>query len=548
MGGGNSGVLAKSLNKTLGIDLSSALEDAQNEARKINEEFENSAKSAGDIGKKSAGDAKVAGLAFKGLAKSAADSVLSIQGIFGGLVASFLKFNAANREARQLTGQTADNFTVLNDSILNAADQVKTITSLSSELGMNVNAAFSPETIAAASELTQLLGISEQSTANLALTAEAFGQDLANAEKEAVKQVKAIAKSGKGALNFQQVLEESGNASGRLQLSLGKTPGALQEAAAEAQALGLNLASVEKVADGLLNFEQSIAAELEAELLTGKQINLDRARSLALNNDIAGLTKEIGNNQEILTAFADGNRIQQNAIAQAMGLSVDEISKMIFFQMKAKGLSDEQAASAANISEEEGKRLEMQEQFQKSLEKLTMAAAPLVEKFAALLDNTAALKGIIISIAGIKLTGFISQFDFARKAAAKLIPTLLTSTALTTGGFGIPIALAAAAAGLLAYNVLTRKAESADDGIIDAQGGLVVSGPKGSVSLDREDTIVANRNGVIAGTNLAGNGAANAEMLSRLDRLISATERGSQITMDGNLVGKSIANNTSALG
>jgi hypothetical protein len=92
------------------------------------------------------------------------------------------------------------------------------------------------------------------------------------------------------------------------------------------------------------------------------------------------------------------------------------------------------------------------------------------------------------------------------------------------------------------------KAESAKDGIIDSQGGLVVSGPKGSVSLDREDTIVANRNGVIAGTNLAGNGAANAEMLSRLDRLISATERGSQITMDGNLVGKSIANNTSALG
>ena len=86
------------------------------------------------------------------------------------------------------------------------------------------------------------------------------------------------------------------------------------------------------------------------------------------------------------------------------------------------------------------------------------------------------------------------------------------------------------------------------DGIIDSQGGMVVSGPKGSISLDREDTIVANKNGVIAGTNLGGNGAANSEMLSRLDRLISATERGSQITMDGNLVGKSIANNTSGLG
>jgi hypothetical protein len=541
-------VLAKSLNKTLGIDLSSALEDAQNEARKINEEFENSAKSAGDIGKKSAGDAKVAGLAFKGLAKSAADSILSIQGIFGGLVASFLKFNAANREARQLTGQTADNFTVLNDSILNAADQVKTITALSSELGINVNAAFSPETIAAASELTQLLGISEQSTAALAQTSEAFGQNLANAEKDAVKQAKAINASGRGVVNFQQVLEESGNASGRLQLSLGKTPGALQEAAAEAKALGLNLAAVENVADGLLNFEQSISAELEAELLTGKQINLDRARSLALNNDIAGLSKEIAGNQEILAAFANGNRIQQNAVSKALGLSSDEISQIIFKQKIASGLSTEQAAKAADINVEDAKRLELQEQFQKSLEKLTMAAAPLVEKFAALLDNTAALKFIIGGIAAIKLGGLISQFSSVAAAAQKVIVPLLTSTALSTGGFGVPIALAAAATGLLAYNALVKKNKRADDGIIDAQGGLVVSGPKGSVSLDREDTIVANRNGVIAGTNLGGGGGQNLEMLSRLDRLISATERGSQITMDGNLVGKSIANNTSRLG
>jgi len=545
---GLTGVLAKSLNKTLGIDLSSALEDAQNEARKVNEEFENSAKSAGDVGKKSAGDAKVAGLAFKGLATSAANSIASIQGIFGGLVASFLKFNAANREARQLTGQTADNFTVLNDSILNAADQVKTITALSSELGINVNAAFSPETIAAASELTQLLGISEQSTAALAQTSEAFGQNLANAEKDAVKQAKAINASGRGVVNFQQVLEESGNASGRLQLSLGKTPGALQEAAAEAKALGLNLAAVENVADGLLNFEQSIAAELEAELLTGKQINLDRARSLALNNDIAGLSKEIAGNQEILAAFADGNRIQQNAVSKALGLSSDEISQIIFKQKIASGLSTEQAAKAADINVEDAKRLEMQEQFQKSLEKLTMAAAPLVEKFAALLDNTAALKFIIGGIAAIKLGGLISQFSSVAAAAQKVIVPLLTSTALSTGGFGIPIALAAAATGLLAYNVLKNKNKSADDGVIDAKGGLVVSGPKGSVSLNREDTIVANKNGVIAGTNLGGGGGQNLEMLSRLDRLISATERGSQITMDGNLVGKSIANNTSRLG
>ena len=545
---GITGALAKSLNKTLGVDLGKALKDAEKMARRVNEEFEESDGGVEAQAKRAAGNAKVFGAQLKGLGKAGLESATSLQGVIGLLANSFLKFNKANREARQLTGQTADNFSVLDDSILNAADQVKTITSLSSELGINVNAAFSAETISAAAELTELLGVSAESTAALAQTAEAFGQDLGRAEKEAVKQVKAIAAGGKGAINFRQVLEESGNASGRLQLSLGKTPGALQEAAAEASALGLNLAAVEKVADGLLSFEQSIAAELEAELLTGKQINLDRARTLALNNDIAGLTKEIGNNQEILTAFADGNRIQQNAIAQAMGLSVDEISNMIFKQKIAEGMSAEQAARAANINEEEGKRLDIQMQIQKSIEKMTMAAAPLLETFAALLSNADALKGILVAVAAFKLVGVISQLStMATSLAAVTSLTVGTASAITFGVAGVAIAASIA---LIMRSVKKAKAEakSAQDGIIDSQGGLVVSGPKGSVSLDREDTIVANRNGVIAGTNLAGNGAANAEMLSRLDRLISATERGSQITMDGNLVGKSIANNTSALG
>ena len=152
---GITGVLAKSLKKTLGVDLSSALKDAEKMARKVNEEFENSDGKAEAQAKRAKGNAKVFGAQVKGLGKAAFDSATSLQGVFGLLLNSFLKFNKANREFRQVTGQTADNFTVVNDSILNAADQVKTITSLSKELGINVNAAFSPETIAEAAELTE---------------------------------------------------------------------------------------------------------------------------------------------------------------------------------------------------------------------------------------------------------------------------------------------------------------------------------------------------------------------------------------------------------
>jgi hypothetical protein len=189
-------------------------------------------------------------------------------------------------------------------------------------------------------------------------------------------------------------------------------------------------------------------------------------------------------------------------------------------------------------------------QIQKSIEKMTMAAAPLLETFAALLSNADALRGILVAVAAFKLVGVISQLSTMATSLAAV--TSLSAGAASAITFGVAGVAIAASIALIMRSVkkakAEAKAESAKDGIIDSQGGLVVSGPKGSVSLDREDTIVANRNGVIAGTNLAGNGAANAEMLSRLDRLISATERGSQITMDGNLVGKSIANNTSALG
>jgi len=46
-----------------------------------------------------------------------------------------------------------------------------------------------------------------------------------------------------------------------------------------------------------LDFESSIANELEAELLLGKNINLEKARQAALDNDLATLAVEIKNKQ-----------------------------------------------------------------------------------------------------------------------------------------------------------------------------------------------------------------------------------------------------------
>ena len=62
----------------------------------------------------------------------------------------------------------------------------------------------------------------------------------------------------------------------------------LAKAAVQARALGLSLDTTSKIAEGLLDFEQSITKEVEASVLIGRQLNFQKARELALNNDIEG--------------------------------------------------------------------------------------------------------------------------------------------------------------------------------------------------------------------------------------------------------------------
>ena len=64
-------------------------------------------------------------------------------------------------------------------------------------------------------------------------------------------------------------------------------------AAVEAAKVGSSVESILGAADKLLDFQSSIEASFKAQVLTGKQINTERARQLALDGDIAGLTNEI---------------------------------------------------------------------------------------------------------------------------------------------------------------------------------------------------------------------------------------------------------------
>ena len=102
----------------------------------------------------------------------------------------------------------------------------------------------------------------------------------------------------------------------------------LAEAAVQAAKVGSSLQNVTEFAGKLIDFEQSITSEFEAQVITGKQLNLERARELALQGDMAGLSKELQSTVGGLGDIQTMNVVEKRAISAAIGVSVADLQKI----------------------------------------------------------------------------------------------------------------------------------------------------------------------------------------------------------------------------
>ena len=107
------------------------------------------------------------------------------------------------------------------------------------------------------------------------------------------------------------------------------------QAAGAAAKMGVSLKTMTGLADNLLDFENSINAEMELGAMLGKDINLDRARGLAFAGDLAGATQETLNALGGVDAFNKMDYFQKKKTAELMGTSVEELQKMVTNQEQA---------------------------------------------------------------------------------------------------------------------------------------------------------------------------------------------------------------------
>jgi len=107
-----------------------------------------------------------------------------------------------------------------------------------------------------------------------------------------------------------------------------------------ARKIGLSFADIASAADKSLDIENSVNAQFEASVLLGRELNMEQLRYYALRGNILGVEREqlklIGTERE----WTKLNTIQRQALADALGLSVDKVGKMV--SRREEALSIEQ--------------------------------------------------------------------------------------------------------------------------------------------------------------------------------------------------------------
>ena len=427
-----------------------------------------------------------------------------------------------------------------NDAFITTDKLVESFTEMSNQLGFAVD--FSGQTLETFTTLNKRLELSvEQSTALTSLL-KLQGDNTEDQLDNLVKQVGAFNTLNGTAFDTKQVLGDIANTSAAIQVSFAGSTDALAGAVLEAKKLGTNLSTIDKVAESLLNFETSIENELKAELLIGREINLERARLLALNNDLEGVAQELADQQVSFFEFSKMNRIQQTAIAEAMGMGREEMSEMLLQQQRMTMTNDEISAQLEGQELSNFKQLTFQESLNSALEKMrdiftTIAEGPIgiiVGAMSSILSNSFALHAVLGAVtASLAKSAYLSGVTLV-----KSIGTAIAAIFQGNAKFG-PIGLATAGAGVGLLLAGVAKAASAaqqvNDGIAPAgKGPFTITDAYGATA------ITAKGDGVAVSPNITrgGESASTRKMEMLLEKLVM---KDSNVYMDSDKVGSAFA-------
>lgn len=343
-------------------------------------------------------------------------SSLSPTKLLGGLAAAFVtallagltKVDELGVQLRHRTGTWEHSMAAVNSQFATAADWLEMAVGLADKWHISPQVIFTSAEIGKMAEAKNLMGLTADEAQNLGVYAKITGTSADAYRKSIAAGFQEYSKNNRSAVSLGATQKEVLSTSDSIRLSLGGSGKRIAEAANAALSLGTNLQGVENIAKNLMNFESSIEAEMQAQLLTGKQLNLAKAREYALNNDLAGVANEIKRQGIDSAWWGRSNYIQQENMAKALGMSREEMAKMLIQQEMANGASSEMLAKNMKITEEEVKAATMADTWKKSIAELAQAVLPIVqavrpfvEIVGVIVSKLSSLVGWIFSLGGL---------------------------------------------------------------------------------------------------------------------------------------------------
>jgi len=169
------------------------------------------------------------------------------------------------------------------------------------------------------------LGVSAQATSELVKNLGIVSRSAASTQQDTLFFAASLSEAAGTPL--ADVMNDISNATKNAYQFISRSSITMVKAAIEAKRMGTSITSAAQSSEFLLKFTSSVNAEMEASVLLGKSINLQKARELAYHRDIRGLNAEI---LRIIkeTNFENLDPFQQNAVAVALGKSTGELAQM----------------------------------------------------------------------------------------------------------------------------------------------------------------------------------------------------------------------------
>ena len=449
--------------------------------------------------------------------------------------AALLTFNATQQaigdqfgaigvtEFRGELAEASAEFTALG---MSAVDAQVTISAIANDFGVGVveskelanNAArLAVSTALSKEDAGKLIGIFTQTqnlTGEQAENLLASTTSLANANNVAPDKV--LADVAQSSEFFAQFADEGGEN--------------VLRAAVQARKLGINLQDVEKVTSGLLDFQSSLNAENEASVLIGRKLNFQKARELALANDVEGATAAVVEQLGSAEEFNKLNAIQRKALADSAGLEVSALSKIVNKEKEALSLQgalskteikpipeEVLTATASLIANLQSIGVTLAETLGPTLDFIVGTFGGLVEVIDSTIGMGPALLGLFVAIKGKAMLAAAANIY---NAIAGFFSAAAAGSA-TTLGFGTPVLVGLATAAV-ASMIGALSAAPAGDIISPAKGKTMVSPKEGGLfELSKNDDLMAAPG--LAGAIGGGTGGGGRVDTSKLEALQSET-------------------------